>query len=95
MMPGGRAAMSPKRTEFDDLLGALERVRDQVELKIHLASADARDEWEELEKKWRRLRGKLGSIGRAAEDTAEDVGEALELLGKELKRGYERLRKAL
>jgi hypothetical protein len=87
--------MSPRRTEFDDLLEALERVRDQVELKIHLAGADLRDEWEELEKKWRHMRGKLGSIGRAAGESAEDVGEALDLLGKELKKGYERLRKAL
>ena len=87
--------MSPRRTDFDDLLETLERVRDEVELKIHLATADARDEWDELEQKWRRLRGKLGTIGRVAEDTAGDVGEALELLGKELKKGYERLRKVV
>jgi hypothetical protein len=84
--------MSPRRTDFDDLLEALERVRDEVELKIHLATRDARDEWDELERKWRRLRGKLGSIGQVAEDTAGDVGDALEQLGRELKKGYERLR---
>ncbi len=87
--------MSLKRTDFDDLFDTLERARDEIELKIHLAAADARDEWEDLEKQWRRLRGRLDTIGRVAENTAGDVGDALEQLGRELKKGYERLRKAL
>jgi hypothetical protein len=82
-----------KRTDVDELIESLERVRDEIKLKVHLAAADARDEWDELEKKLGHLRGKANSIGRVAGDAAEDVGEAVELLGKELKRGYERLRK--
>jgi hypothetical protein len=82
-----------KRTDFDEVIQSLERLRDEIRVKIHLAAADARDEWEELEKKWSHLRGKAGAIGRVAGDAAEDVGEAVDLLGKELRRGYERLRK--
>lgn len=82
-----------KRTNLDELVESLERLRDELKLKVHLATSDARDEWEELEKKLGHLRAKATSIGRVAEDAAEDVGEAVELLGKELKRGYERLRK--
>jgi hypothetical protein len=82
-----------KGPDVKELLESLERVRDEIKLKVHLAAADARDEWEELEKKLGHLRGKANSIGRVAEDAADDVGEAVELLGKELKRGYERLRK--
>jgi hypothetical protein len=82
-----------KRTDVSEIIESLERVRDEIKLKVHLAAADARDEWEELEKKLVHLRAKAGSIGRVAEDAAEDVGEAVELLGSELKRGYERLRK--
>jgi hypothetical protein len=82
-----------KSPDVKELIESLERVRDEIKLKLHLAAADARDEWEELEKKLGHLRGKATSIGRVAEDAAEDVGEAVELLGKELKRGYERLRK--
>ena len=81
------------RTDVHELVASLERIRDEIKLKIHLAAADARDEWEELEKKLGHLRGKAGSIGRVAGDAAEDVGEAVELLGQELKKGYERLRK--
>jgi hypothetical protein len=82
-----------KGPDVKELIESLERVRDEIKLKLHLAAADARDEWEELEKKLGQLRGKANRIGRVAEDAAEDVGEAVELLGKELKRGYERLRK--
>ena len=39
--------------------------------------------------------GKASASGRVAEDAAGDVGEAVELLGKELKKGYERLRKVV
>jgi hypothetical protein len=82
-----------KSTDVKELIESLERVRDELKLKVHLATADARDEWEELEKKLGHLRGKASSIGRVAGDAAEDVGQAVELLGNELKRGYERLRK--
>jgi len=82
-----------KQTDVKEVIASLERMRDEIKLKIHLAAADARDEWDELEKKLRHLRGKANAIGRVAEDAAGDVGEAVELLGKELKRGYERLRK--
>lgn len=83
------------RSEIDEVIESLERIRDQIKVKIHLAAADARDEWDELEKKLGQLRGKAGTIGRVAEDAAEDVGEAVELLGQELKKGYERLRKVI
>ena len=81
------------RTDVQDVIATLERVRDELKLKLHLLAADARDEWEELEKKFTHLRGRAGSIGRVAGDAAEDVGEAVELVGQELKKGYERLRR--
>jgi len=84
-----------KRTDVKEVIASLERMRDEIKLKIHLAAADARDEWEELEKKLGHLRGKANTIGRVGKDAAGDVGEAVELLGKELKKGYERLRKVV
>jgi hypothetical protein len=84
-----------KIADVDEVVASLERMRDELKLKIHLAAADARSEWEELEKKWSHLRSKAGVVGRVAGDAAGDVGEAVELLGKELKRGYERLRKVV
>ena len=84
-----------KSSDIDDAIEALERLRDELLLKIHLAAADARSEWDELEQKWSQLRVKASAIGRVAEETAVDVGEAVDLLGKELKKGYERLRRVI
>jgi hypothetical protein len=73
----------------------LTQERDELAVRMHLAKAEARDQWEELEKKWEHFRARLEVVGRAAGESAEDVGDALELLGSELKRGYARIRKLL
>lgn len=76
--------------DFDDMLEDLKQRRDELRLQMHLASREAKDEWEELEKKMERFsdKAKLG-------DTGKGVGKALSQLGQELKHGYERLRKAV
>jgi hypothetical protein len=81
--------------ELDRMFENLKRMREEVELKIHLGAADVRDEWEDLEKKWDHFRGRMEVVGRAAEEAASEVGDALELVGAELKKGYERIRNLL
>lgn len=73
----------------------LREARDELRVQMHLAKADARDEWEKLEPKWDEFQQKLDKVEDAAEDAAEDIGEALSSLGDEIKSGYERIRKAL
>ena len=76
--------------EFDDLIADLKQKRDELRLKIHLASKEAQDEWEELEEKMQEFssRAELGK-------TSEGVGDALGKLGEELKQGYKRVRNAI
>jgi hypothetical protein len=87
--------MSEEKRSSRELTQELERLRDELAVRMHLAKAEARDQWEELEKKWEHFRARLEVVGRAAGESAEDVGDALELLGSELKRGYARIRKLL
>jgi DNA repair exonuclease SbcCD ATPase subunit len=85
--------------EVEQKLAALKedprQARDELRVQMHLAKADARDEWESLESKWGEFQQNLDKVEDAAEDAAEDVGKALSVLGEELKSGYERIRKAL
>jgi len=76
--------------EFDDLVADLKQKRDELRLKIHLASKEAQDEWEELEEKMQEFssRAELGK-------TSEGLGDALGKLGEELKMGYKRVRDAI
>lgn len=77
-------------SKIDDLMDELKQKRDELKLKAHLGSKEAQQEWSELEKKWDDLVTKSG-----LDQTAENVGDALKLLGGELKEGYTRLKKAL
>jgi len=76
--------------EFDEMLDDLKQKRDELRLQMHLASREAKDEWQELEEKMDQFsaKAKLG-------DTGKGVGKALSQLGHELKQGYERLWKAI
>ncbi len=77
-------------SEIDDIIADLKQKRDELVVQMHLASKEAKDEWEELEEKLEDFtaRAKLG-------ETGEGVGKALGQLGNELKLGYERILKAV
>jgi hypothetical protein len=80
------------QTDLRKLYDELRTQRDELVVKLHLARADARDEWEALEKKWQHAKAKMGVVGREAGEVAEDVGEAARGVLEELKKGYARLR---
>ncbi len=80
---------------LDDVIERLKRMRDEIELKIHLGKADAKREWEDLEKRFQDLKAKSAPAREAAGDTAKNVAAALGQAADELKKGYERLRKLL
>ncbi|MFN8545191.1 MAG: hypothetical protein U0807_13440 [Candidatus Binatia bacterium] len=87
--------MALSKDDLNKLLDDLKQQRDELRVKLKLARADARDEFEELEKKWEHVRGKMEVVGREAGKAAEDVASALGLVATEIKKGYERIRKLL
>ena len=84
--------MAEEKGAFDEIIQDLKQMRDEIEVQLHLASADARDEWAKLEKKWEHLRARADVVGGAAEQTADNVGDALGLVADELKKGYRRIK---
>ncbi|RDI61061.1 hypothetical protein [Microvirga subterranea] len=76
--------------DFSNLIEDLKRTRDEIKLKIHLGSKDLQTEWSEIERRW-------DSFERKAEldRSAKDVGDALQILGSELRDAFQRVRKAL
>ncbi len=85
--------MSEDKRKRDAMVEELKQMRDELRVKLKLAAADARDEWDVLEKKWEHLEGRLGVVGKEAGAVAENVGDALELAVDELRKGYERIKK--
>ncbi len=87
--------MTDKRFDLDAVVEDLKRARDEVRVQMHLAKADARDEYERLEHEWEHVRAKLGVIGDEAGKAAVEVGAALRLAVDELRHGYERVRELM
>jgi hypothetical protein len=78
---------------YDQLVETISAQRDELKLQIHLASMEASDEWQELEKKWEHFVSKSKQVKSQVGESAKDVGEAVGQLGAELKRGYQNIKK--
>jgi len=78
-----------KAPELSKLVDELKQQRDEIRVRLHLAKAEAKEEWERLEVKWDHLRGKAGVVSREAGKAAQEVGAALRLAAEELRLGYQ------
>ena len=65
--------------EFDEILKDLKQRRDELRVRMHLASRELQHEWEELETKMNDFSRRAG-----LRETGDGVGKALGSLGKEL-----------
>jgi len=83
------------KKESKNLYEEVKTERDDINVKLHLLSMDARDEWSGLEKKFERFRNKTSQVADVAEDSVEEVAEAIKLVGEELHKSYKRIRDAM
>jgi hypothetical protein len=88
--------MSEENPQKDpDTLEELKRMRDELELQMNLGKAEAKAEWAKLEVKWREYELRQHKVKNAVDDTGREVDAALDMIGDELKKGYERIRDIL
>ncbi len=85
--------------KLQELVASLEQERDELRLKVHLASRDARDEFAALETRLDALRAHLAEKGTEAQGTASDVGdvvgETARKLADDMREGYRKIREQL
>ena len=87
----------------ESLKSYLKRQRDELKLRIHLGGKDARAQWEKLEEKWHELEdwgepltsATKEAAGTAGEQAKKVTGAALDLVAREVRSGYQKLRKLL
>ena len=87
--------MADYEKELDELLEKLKQGRDELNVKIHLGKAEAKDLWQETEDKWHNLRSQLDRLNNETGDISKDVGAAAMLMAEEIRHGYDRLKKLL
>jgi hypothetical protein len=87
--------MADWRAKWQQVVTDLERQRDELRVRIHLARADTRDEWDRINLKLDQLRQRAQSAGSEAKGAMKDIGEAAERLAEEVRQGLDRVRKTL
>ena len=83
------------KEDFENLLDKLQVERDEINLKLHLASMEAKQEFEEAEKQWSRLKIKATEIADESVETSEEFITKAKIVGEELKDTYYRIGKRL
>lgn len=92
--PGSQPTTPPEKTSLELELEALQALRDELKLKLHLAAADARDEYHRLEKKWERFNEELQRTASHTKEPLRTLGASAKTLLHELTQTYERIRPA-
>jgi predicted nucleic acid-binding Zn-ribbon protein len=87
--------MAELRDVLKEEVEAFRQLRDELRVQSELGKADLRDRLRELERRWHRLEGRFDGIRQDAKGDAEDVREAVRLLARELREGFEHLRARL
>ncbi len=83
------------KEEFENLVEKLKRERDEITLKAHLASMDAKKELEGAEEKWKQLKVKTSEIADCTIETTEEYIAKAKIVGEELNETYKRISKRL
>ncbi|MBU0664076.1 MAG: hypothetical protein KJ990_05960 [Proteobacteria bacterium] len=84
-----------EQKDIDAIMQKVAQQRDEIVLKMHLAKAEAKDEWAVAEKKWEHLKTKTPAVAREGGESLKDVGAAVKLVGEELLNSYARIKKII
>lgn len=83
------------KEEIYRLAEELKTKRDELKVKMHLATMDTKDEFEEAEKKWSKVKSKASEITDGTIDATEDILSKTKIISEELKETYHRIAKRL
>ena len=87
--------MSEQQSALNEAISKLKQERDELKLKMHLASMDAKDEYDRISGKVDELSDQYDPVKDAVEEAAGNVFSALGMVADELKVGFHRVRKAV
>jgi hypothetical protein len=79
------------KKEFDEITESLKQQRGEIQLQIHLASMEAKQEWENSEKSWGKFVDSLEVITDETKEASAEIIHATKIIGDELKEAYMRI----
>jgi hypothetical protein len=81
--------------EMENLAEGLKQQRDEINVQLHLAGMEAKDEWEKSEHIWDQFLDKLAEINDDTKETGDQLIHTTKIIGDELKSTYARIKDRL
>lgn len=88
------AAVKPVEEALPDVQ-PIQRLRDELRLKLHLAGSELKDEWERTEVRWGRFEGEIERLRAQTRRPSKAIRVGLGALAHELAESYRRIEAAL
>ena len=77
--------------ELENLTDKIKHQRDELQVRMHLAGMDAKEEWEKAEEKWDEFKHKAAEIKDDTQETTEELVTATKIIGEEISQAYKRI----
>jgi predicted NUDIX family phosphoesterase len=79
------------KNDLEELANTLNQQRDEIELQLHLAGMEVKDEWQHAEKYWSQFIDALGIINDDTKEVSTELIHATKVIGDELIQVYRRI----
>ena len=79
---------------LDELLAKAKQDYDELQLKVHLADLEAKEEWEGLQERWQKFHGDCSRVIEEAKSSSVKIDDSLHAIGQEFKATFERIKDA-
>ena len=83
------------KEQFEQLLEKLTAERDEINLQLHLASMEVKDEFSASEGVWEQVKQKASEIADDSVETTDEFIVAAKVIGEELGEAYQRITKRI
>ena len=83
--------MNNDRERLAELMSCLKQQRDELALQVHLANAEAKQEWARVQKKLDKLSDDFQPISEAVGESAEGLLASLRLVADEVVESFQRI----
>jgi DNA repair exonuclease SbcCD ATPase subunit len=82
-------------SDIEEFWEKLKTQRDEMRVQAHLARAEFRDEWEELEQKWQKAEQAFDRLQDQAVETTAEMQRSAKVVMEEISSAYDRIQKRL
>lgn len=87
--------MDVSKEGLAEVVERLKQERDELRVKVHLGSMEAKEQWEALERKWETFEGRIAQAKRETTEKVQDANDAAGIIANELEAAYQRIRENL